>query len=113
MKGLEVLETYCSAKGKKEAGADQFLLTNKVDLLYGVYNEMKTLDKKELKAVKKQISDILDSLCNEATGAMLTRLIFKVHEELFVQVDKSLLPQFFDKELQIIASTKIDHSIKM
>eukprot|EP00826_Nyctotherus_ovalis_P020513 TRINITY_DN16454_c0_g1_i1.p2 TRINITY_DN16454_c0_g1~~TRINITY_DN16454_c0_g1_i1.p2 ORF type:complete len:138 (-),score=53.81 TRINITY_DN16454_c0_g1_i1:647-1060(-) len=112
MKGLEQLEAYCAAKNRKEASS-QLPLVSRVDLLHDLYRQIKALDKKALGAVKKRVVAVLESLSNESAGAMLTRIIAKVHEELFALVDKSLLPQFFNKEIQVIGSGKVESSLKM
>eukprot|EP00826_Nyctotherus_ovalis_P028381 TRINITY_DN22427_c0_g1_i1.p1 TRINITY_DN22427_c0_g1~~TRINITY_DN22427_c0_g1_i1.p1 ORF type:complete len:112 (-),score=22.70 TRINITY_DN22427_c0_g1_i1:90-425(-) len=99
MKGFELLENYCKAK-KNKAPSAKLPLLKKVDLLHTFYKEMKAYDKKKLVAMRKQIADVLDLLCDEGSGALFTRLIAKVYEQLFSQADESRLPEFFDKEIQ-------------
>jgi hypothetical protein len=116
MKSLEQLEKYCAGsedrKGSPTAGSKLPLL-KKVDLLYEMHNEIKGLDKKALSAAKKRIVTVLERLANEGAGAMLSRLLCKVYDELFEQVERSRLPQFFDQEMQIIASSKTEAAHKM
>jgi len=109
MKGFELLENYYKAK-KNNAASGKLPLLKKLDLLYTFYKEIKTCDKKKINTIKKQVAEILDLLCDEGLGAMITRLITKVYEELFSQVDKSRLPEFFDKELQRFSSGKLETS---
>jgi len=117
MKGLEALEKYYSTKEEKKSGStsptSKLPLLRKLDYLHELYNEVKSQDKKSLTAIKKRVVTVLDSLTSEGSGAMISRVIEKIHTEIFEQVDRSRLPQFFDKEIQTISSSKAEAAHKM
>ncbi len=117
MKSLELLEKHYTGKDDKKAGtgspSTKIPLLKKLDLLHELLSEVKALDKKALSGVKKRVASMLDCLADEGAGAMLSRVIEKIYEELFEQVDRSRLPQFFEREIQIIGSGKVEPSHKM
>ena len=116
MKSLELLEKhYATKEEKKGTGSpkNKLPLLKKMDLLYEMYTEIKALDKKTLATFKKRVVTILDNVADEGAGAMLSRILSKIHEELFEQVERSRLPQFFDREMQTLASSKVEPSHKM
>ena len=116
MKSLEQLEKFYGGKEEKKSPrspSSKLPLVKKMDLLYLMHTEIKGLDKKALSAIKKRVVAILELMANEGAGALLSRILGTIYEEIFEQVDRSRLPQFFDQEMQALGSSKIEPSHKM
>ena len=121
MKSLETLEQMCSPKKvtEQKKGGEALSPTKlqkavgsaskKLDLLNELYSEIKALDKKSLNGIKKRIFAILEEFINEGSSSPTgMRIVYKTMEELFDLVDKSRLPQYFDQEIEIMMSSKIE-----
>ncbi len=117
MKSLDLLEKHYTSGKKSGTGASspsgKLPLLRKADLLHELNTELKTVDKKTLTGLKKRIVTVLDAVSDEGAGAALSRILAKLYEELFELVDRSRLPQFFDREMQIISSGKVEAAHKM
>ena len=115
MEGLVTLEKYYetySKSGTKDKKS-RLNLGKKMDILFDMENELKTLARKELQGIRERVVGILTETIKHGCGASLTRLIFRIYSFLFQNIDRSRLPIFIDTHSEIILSLVAAYSYKM